>query len=308
MQSVYLFVLLCLLLVLSLALAAGRDKNEGVEIKMGGTTKPPPPAAKSEFEARGVVLLDDISFYKIVPSDRRTTVMLVWNKRQLGEYGTESYRADYYDFVKQSYEQGCSEDILFTQLIVNGAQNAAFSQRELGVKKDFMKPVVFLFKPNDSNPIKKDFGSMNPTDMTKWISQNTLFYFEGVKGIIQDGQTRLAHRFMKTADANERAVIMAESAKQIEEVASHPTDKHMSEVYLKVMEAVIERGDDYITAEIQNINELVGPNTRISNRAIADLKIRRAVLRQFTKEEIAAADAAATVGIKSSTDEAHKEL
>jgi len=264
--------LLCLCLVFSLALAQKDDR--------------PPKPAKSEFEARGMVLFDDITFFKIVPDSKRVTVMLVWNKRQLGDYGTESYRADYYDFIKKASEQGVDDNILWSQMIVNGAQNAAFTQRELGMKKDFAKPTVYLFKPGDNKPVRKDFGSMNPTDMTKWISMHTLFYFEGVNGIIQDGQTQLAHKFVSNTDANERAQIIVESKKLIEEVSNNPTDAYFQSLYLKTMETIIDRGDDYVLSELTNIATLLGPDSQISNKFMAELKIRRAVIRQFTNEEI----------------------
>lgn len=276
MQQIYFFVaalLLCLCLVFSLAQA---QKDE----------KPPPKPARSEFEVRGLLLFDDITFYKVVPDSKRVTVMLVWNKRYLGDYGTESYRADYYDFVKKAGEQGIDDSILWSQMIVNGAQNAAFTQRELGMKKDFTKPGVYLFLPGNPNPIRKDFGSMNPTDMTKWISLHTLFYYEGVKGIVQDGQTQLAHKFISTKDANERAQIIVESKKLIEEVAKNPTDSYFQSFYLKTMETILDRGDDYVLSELTNLATLLGPDSAISNKAMAELKIRRAVLRQFTNEEV----------------------
>lgn len=315
MQLTYLFVLLCLCVIFAISIAS-KSKGFGQTGYGGGDSKEPPKPSRSEFEARGIVLLDDISFYKVVPSNR-VTVMLIWNKKELGEYGTESYRADYYQFVKDAEEQGCSENILFTQMIVNGAQNAAFSQRELGVKKDFSKPVTLLFKPGEATPIKKDFGSMNPIDMTTFIGMNTVFFYEGVNGIIQDGQSRLARRFMATSDAAVRAEIMAESLKQLEEVENHPTNKFMSTFYYKTMETIIERGDDYVESELENIATLVRPDTRISNKAIADLKIRRAVLRQFSKAVIekavqdeakAAAAAANTATVQAAPSETRTDL
>lgn len=291
MQKIYLLAaLICLCLIFSLSLAE----------------KEPPKPARSEFEVRGLVLFDDITFYKIVPDSKRVNVMLVWNKRHLGDYGTESYRADYYDFVKKAGEQGVDDNIVWSQMIVNGAQNAAFTQRELGLKKDFAKPTVFLWKPGDSKPIRKDFGSMNPTDMTKWISMHTLFYFEGVKGIIQDGQTQLAHRFISTQDANERASIIEESKKLIGEVSNNPTDSYFQSIYLKTMENIVDRGDDYVLSELTNIATLLGPDSQISNKFMAELKIRRAVIRQFTTDEVKKAIKATQDSIEAVRPKSHE--
>lgn len=119
---------------------------------------------------------------------------------------------------------------------------------------------------------------------------------------------------MSTSDAAERASIMVESKKQIEEVENHPTNKHMSGIYYKVMENIIERGDDYVESELENINTLVKPDTRISDKVIADLKIRRAVIRQFSKavidkaaEDEKANSATTTATVQSSPD-AHIDL
>jgi hypothetical protein len=71
---------------------------------------------KDEFETKGVVLLDSITFPKVVPS-KVATVVLVANKAEIGDYATDSMRSDYFAFSYKAQTHGNSDDVLFTQVI-----------------------------------------------------------------------------------------------------------------------------------------------------------------------------------------------
>lgn len=61
---------------------------------------------RNEFETESVVLLDSFTFPKIVPNPNHAVVVLVTNKREIGEYGTDSIRADFFDFAKRGITEG----------------------------------------------------------------------------------------------------------------------------------------------------------------------------------------------------------
>ncbi len=131
---------------------------------------------KNPHESRGVVLLDSFTFEKIVPSSNNHVVVLVTNKRYIGDYGTDSIRADYFafsDFVQTKDEKGTAKNILFTQILVNGAENA-FLAEKIGLEKNFKYPRMFLYLQGSSEPIA--YPSTSPfhlQSMLRFIQQNT---------------------------------------------------------------------------------------------------------------------------------------
>lgn len=80
---------------------------------------------KSEHESKGVLLLDGITYSKIVPNVERDVVILICNKGDIGQYGTDSIRADYFSMVGklEQNEDGNTAHVIFAQLIVNGNVN-----------------------------------------------------------------------------------------------------------------------------------------------------------------------------------------
>lgn len=91
-------------------------------------------AGKNPEETYGILLLDSITFPKIVPSMTNTVLVLICKKGSIGNYGTDSIRSDYFSFATLSELQDTdsttsltdSDSILFTQIIVNGAQNKGY--------------------------------------------------------------------------------------------------------------------------------------------------------------------------------------
>jgi hypothetical protein len=61
---------------------------------------------KNEHETRGVVLLDAITFHKVVPSPSHAVLVLVCNKYEMGQYATDSIRADFFSFAEKGELQG----------------------------------------------------------------------------------------------------------------------------------------------------------------------------------------------------------
>ncbi len=78
-------------------------------------------------ESLGVVLLDSWTFPIIVNKFTvHGTFILSMNKRDIGDYGSESLRLDFYqlavDFLKMVDEED-THKLLFAQVLVNGAIN-----------------------------------------------------------------------------------------------------------------------------------------------------------------------------------------
>jgi hypothetical protein len=63
-------------------------------------------------ESMGVVLLDSITFPKVVPSTKYAVVVIVCNKREIGEYATDSIRSDFFDFAMKGDFEGNYDGIV----------------------------------------------------------------------------------------------------------------------------------------------------------------------------------------------------
>ena len=82
---------------------------------------------KSEFESRGIVLLDAFTYPVLFPSSDFTAVIGVFNKNLLGNHVlTDRYRELLGIAAKEAQPAGDKQKILFGQIIVNGAYYIAF--------------------------------------------------------------------------------------------------------------------------------------------------------------------------------------
>lgn len=207
-------------------------------------------------------------------------VVLVTNKRSVGDYSTDSMRADYLDFASKGELHGNSTEVLFTQVIVNGAQNRKLADR-IGVKPgdEFIYPELFLYKTNSNVAIHyPSKASWNIAHFTRWLSKHTNFYY-GIEGTIENFDL-LAERFM-FADKNEHQKII----KEAEELAStlDPHEKDNADIYIKTMNKIAEKGYDFIFTEIDRLAKLL--KTDISKSKKSDFVKRINIAYQFDRLE-----------------------
>ena len=72
---------------------------------------------KSQNERSGMLLIDSVTFPRIVPNANRSVVVFVWPEVEQ-DYGVDSLREDYYSFVESAEYVGNSDNILFTQMAI----------------------------------------------------------------------------------------------------------------------------------------------------------------------------------------------
>ena len=73
---------------------------------------------KSPDERNGLLLLDSVTFPRIVPNANRSVVLFVWPQVD-GDYGVDSLREDYYNFVESAEYQGNADNVLFAQMVLD---------------------------------------------------------------------------------------------------------------------------------------------------------------------------------------------
>ena len=140
---------------------------------------------KNEHETYGVVLLDSITFPKLIPSNEYSAIVIFCDKREVGKGSTDTIRDSFIQVADptKKVETGEpeipdeSEDILFAQVLVNGAQNYMLSQRQ-GIKE---MPIILFYPRNstkESLPIQFPSNVVpNPWNIRRFISKHTGKYY-----------------------------------------------------------------------------------------------------------------------------------
>lgn len=222
---------------------------------------------KSSEETKGVLLLDSITFPKLVPNMERDVVILVCKKGSIGDYGTDSIRTDFFSLVNkiEKMENSGTENILFAQLIVNGGENLRIAET-IGVAKDFVHPKLFVIPSGQADAIPyPDDEPFQPRYLLRFIALHAhlTYSMPGTLQALDDAaaeiMTNLDDDFIKR-----KAVEKAEAAvADLEE----DSDKATAKLYLKVMRKVLDRGIYYLDEEIARQNRLLSKDSNKLSRA-----------------------------------------
>lgn len=222
---------------------------------------------KSSEEAKGVLLLDSITFPKLVPNMERDVVILVCKKGSIGDYGTDSIRTDFFSLVNriEKMENSGAENILFAQLIVNGGENLRIAET-IGISEDFVHPKLFVIPSGQVDAIPyPDDEPFQPRYLLRFISLHAhlTYSMPGTLQALDDAaaeiMTNLDDDFIKR-----KAMEKAEAAVADLEEGS---DKATAQLYLKVMRKVLDRGIYYLDEEISRQNRLLSKDSSKLSRA-----------------------------------------
>jgi hypothetical protein len=254
---------------------------------------------RDPLERSSVLLLDGATFTKVVPHHNLTTVVMIAGRADEGDYGVISMKEDYWAFAEQAEFGGNADYVRFAHMFVEKPSShelpTASETRDAVAKIDptFLSsrqhPRIYLFEPNTLEPIMyPQFQSINVIALARWLSQRSKFYM-GVPGTIQAFYW-LARKFVvdaKLADDEDqfRSDVLAEAGETLEALMREVSSEEYTELgkyYLKTMERVVERGDDYIIEEVSRLEELVsggGPN--LSQEKRQNLQKRVNILHNF---------------------------
>lgn len=233
----------------------------------------------------GVVLLDSITFSKIIPSSKYAVAVLVCNKREIGEYATDSIRSDYFDFARKGdFEGNAEENVLFAQVIVNGAHNMKLAET-IGVPKGFQHPQLFLYKPNSETPIpypQKD--PFQATALTSFLSKHTSFFY-GIPGLVAVFE-KYSDVFVLSSDF-EKEDMLREAENSINTILNdnnNVKDKENGKYYIKIMKNIIKTGNKYVLEEMKRLQKIID-SEKVSAAKKVDVQRRLNILTQFERSE-----------------------
>jgi len=217
---------------------------------------------------KGVVTLDSWTFDKIVDDD--TTVLVKFDQ----EYPFGAKEDAFKEFAKRIGERGKKNKLIVAQVpsVEYGEnRNEDLLQRFDIKKEDF--PVFKLFVRSKELPID---GEVTVDSLSNFVKSNTGVYI-GAPGTIEEFDL-LAAEFI-SADAQKRGSIVTklkEKAAKLDE-----SSKSSSDVYLSIMEHVIERGDGFIETETKRVQRL--KEGKLTEEKKNQFNVRHNILASFTK-------------------------
>ena len=232
---------------------------------------------KSEYESLGVVLLDAVTYPKVVPHATKSVLILLSNIEEHGQYATDSIREDFFQFAERSELQGNSESILFGQIVVDNLENMLLAEETFSLnRKEFKHPKLVLVNPNGKIIDYPPKGAFNPIALTRWLHKEAEFFLH-VPGTIEKFNV-LSKKFMASTTVAEKQQILEEASSLAPNVELHQKDD--ADYYLKMMSRVIERGVEYLNAEINRLEDIV-TSERVTDQKKNSLQKRINICHTF---------------------------
>ena len=239
---------------------------------------------KSGHEKRGVALLDDVTFSKVVPHSDISVMLLIWNEKNQGDYGSDSMVEDFCHFAAQAEFSGHSDNVLFAQLVVNTLAKHNLSVQIDPTMERYEFPRIFYFHPGDSRPVPyPQYNSINQIALNRFLGSATMFYL-GTPGTQKD-MYFLAKEFIAAADSKDaQQQILLKTTMTVDKLTNEMggTWREFGGYYVKTMEKVIERGQGHLLKEIGRLEDLVSDQKKqISIEKRNELQTRINILHNF---------------------------
>lgn len=235
---------------------------------------------KDTNEIFGVLLLDSITFPKIIPATRHDVVVLFADKVKVNNEAefptTVAVRENFLDVAKDRDVEGI--DLLFAQVLVNGAENLKLANRHNASQL----PSVQLFLKGSSRGIPFPLAKLfpNKVNIRRFISKYTGVIYHLPNSV--PGFNKLALELMKarSEDAMRDVIDRATTA------AVDITDEDMKSLaaeYLKVMYKVVDKGREFVTKELIRLSDLLTSmqDTSDKDKKKISLVTRRDILYYF---------------------------
>lgn len=145
--------------------------------------------------------------------------------------------------------------------------------------KDF--PVLKLFRNGIDEP-ETYKGDFKVDDIIAFVKLHTGVYI-GLPGCIEEFD-KLAAEFIKVKDPEKRAELFKKAKEMVDKGLDSPRSTEYAQIYLKLMEKIGEKGDEFVKNEIQRVENL--RKTKVSVDRKEGLQKRLNILQAFVHDEL----------------------
>ena len=234
-------------------------------------------SSKSD-EKRSVLLLDAMTFPKIVPNPNRDVVVLVSLKSQFGDYGTDSIRSDYFNFAHRAQTEGDSDHVIFSQVIVNGAENKALSLK-IGVGEDFLHPMMFIYPAGSETAIQyPETEPFHVSSLMQFATRHSSLQFQ-LPGTMKKFD-EIASLFVRTNDLEYQNILILQAERLMDELIE-PGENETAGYYIKIMRKIEEHGVEFLLKEIKRQQRIMNDASRLTKAGRRLIQQRLNVLHHF---------------------------
>ena len=237
-----------------------------------------------EYLTQGVLLIDAITFQKLIPNKNADTVLMVSAKGNIGRRTTDYMREEFLEIARKASKK--DDKVLFAQILVNGSENKKQAER-LGVENlkigDDTKPEFFLIRRGEEEaiPLRPDADDFNVADIMSFVSKATGVNFPS-RGTIKD-LAGIVERFMK-AEGEERRALWQETKNKVEEMPQlKKWQKEKAEngkFYVNTMEKVLEKGPEWLDTEVSRLRGIIASD-KVNDDRKEEFKRRVNIVQSF---------------------------
>ena len=197
-------------------------------------------------------------------------------KASLVKFDTQYPYGDKHDqFVSFAKEVAATPELLIAEVGVQDfadRENSDLAQRYSAKKEDF--PVIKLFLGSVENPITFD-GEWKADDLKHFLRSRS-----GLRVVLNnclESFDELVDQFMATESEQTRQELLGKAQSLAASLSE--SEKKSAEVYIKLMQKVIERGSKFIPSESERVKNLL--DGKLSEVKKNELLVRRNILRSF---------------------------
>ena len=174
------------------------------------------------------------------------------------------------------------QDLLIAEVNVKDygeKENADLAEKYEIKTKEF--PQLRLFRKGFSDP-EPYTGEWKADDIIQWVKTTTGVYV-GLPGCIEKFD-KLAAEFIRIRDKEKREKLLQEAKDIVKVGLETPKSTDYANTYVKLMEKILEKGDEFVSKEIQRVENL--RKTKVSVEKKESLQKRLNILQSFAHDEL----------------------
>ena len=193
------------------------------------------------------------------------------------------YGAKHEEFAKLAAAGRSSTDLLVAEVGIKDYgdfENTDLGER-FGVKKEDF-PTVKLFLQGKDEPIEFTSKEFTEDSLRKFLRKYSDVYisFEDCLETFD----RIVDRFLRTEDKKARENMITEAQNEKEKLRM-PQDKESAEIYVKLMEKILEKGVGFVAQENARVRNLL-ENPKLVDAKKKSMKTKLNILKSFAHDEL----------------------
>ena len=246
----------------------------------------PQPSKKKEnvdpadYNTFGTLWLDSVSWDKVFPNMMAHTLVMVCSKGALVQTANDLIRNEFLRTARDSV----NPDLLFAQVMVNGAENSILASQKLGIENTsrIAHPYFFLIKKGEVKGIPihsgTTSGAIRVSDVLHGVSKHTglLMHLPGTSPELNE----LAAKFNAPGVSTESRKDILNRALQFLKEQSTASGASEWSVYTKAMEKILEKGDDWVEVEKRRMQDIL-LSEKVSDSRKVEFRRRLNMLHSF---------------------------